>query len=112
MIQLINSGQFNTSGITVTPATYAAGTIVEDRINVGRNQTENIAAGAYRVRVDNVGTVDITVNGDTVEPGSWWERVSRVNEATTKQDFVGAVAVVTPDLAGAEADINTEFPSA
>lgn len=112
MIQLINSGQVNTDGITVTPATYTAGTIVENRINIGRNQTENIAAGAYRVRVDNVGLVDITVNGDTVEPGSHWVRESRVNEATTKQDFVGSVVVITPDLANAEADINTEFPSA
>lgn len=68
-----------------------------------------IPAGAYEVRVWNVGTDNITVNGAVVPPGEEWKNSVQYNYVTGRQDFVPDVTIVLP--ADAEASYQVLRPS-
>ncbi|MBX2927011.1 MAG: hypothetical protein KF852_04185 [Saprospiraceae bacterium] len=88
----------------------AANTMQQTFGNIAANTTENIAAGAYRIRVYNAGLEDITVNGVTVFPGEYWTIEARENRSTTRFDLCPAVAVAVP--VGGAASYQVERPSA
>ena len=72
--------------------------------------TYNIAAGAYHVKVRNSGiSGDITVNGDTVTPGQYWEARAWENRNTSRLDLCPAVEIVVPS--GGRATYQTITPS-
>lgn len=85
-----------------------ADTLTQTFDNLGAG-TENILAGAYRIRVYNAGLEDITVNGATVFSGEYWTIEARENRATTRIDFCPAVVIVVP--AGGAASYQAEWPS-
>ncbi len=68
-----------------------------------------IPAGAYEVRVWNVGTDNITVNGAPVPPGEEWKAAVQYNYVTGRQDFVPAVTIALG--ADAEASYQVLRPS-
>lgn len=72
--------------------------------------THNIAAGKYRVRVHNTSIVNITVNGDTLEPNNRFEAQAFSNPNTQKLDLTPAITIVIP--ANGSANYMWEAPSA
>lgn len=75
---------------------YTAGAIIPTHVSTETPGTYNIAAGAYKISVYNAGTVDITVDGDTVPPGERWELEHAINKVDSIQDYCPAVAIVVP----------------
>lgn len=71
----------------------------------------DIAAGAYRVTVINIGIMGtVTVNGDTLSPNIPWEKKAQENRSTSKLDLCPAVNVVVSG--GGRASYQTDTPSA
>lgn len=95
--------------ITASIAAYETGTQTTDFQAVTAG-TDNISAGKYRVRIHNTGLVNITVNGDTVQPGERWEAQAYNNPNTQKIDLTPAVTIIVP--ANGSANYMWEGPSA
>lgn len=109
MIQLINTGSTNIANANLSIDPYATGTIINDFQSVEEG-THNIPAGKIRVDVYNEGNGNITVNGDTVNPGQHWQSKAFSDPARQKIDYTPAVVIIVP--ANGFASYSFDGPSA
>ncbi len=102
----ISTGDITVEDITETLTSGTAGGEYEE-VTDG---TYNIAAGAYRVTVINIGIMGtVTVNGDALSPNIPWEKKAQENRSTAKLDLCPAVTVVV--AGGGRASYQTDTPS-
>lgn len=102
------SGRSTSTGGGGNGKEYTASEMTTDFKALGAG-SHPVPAGAYMVSVQNKGVENITVNGEVVPAGESWRIDSIVNEVTSEQSFVPALAIIVP--AGGAATVVAYRPS-